>query len=115
MAAILMTVNLEEGMPTVPQAQSRLIAELGRARASGAKAVKLIHGYGSSGVGGKLKIGVRQFLCTKKRQNKIQTFVAGEEWDIFDEESRRVLADCPDLAKYRDLGRGNPGITMVLL
>ena len=115
MAAILMTVNLEEGMPTVPQAQSRLIAELGRARASGAKAVKLIHGYGSSGVGGKLKIGVRQFLCTKKRQNKIQTFVAGEEWDIFDEESRRVLADCPDLAKDRDLGRGNPGITMVLL
>ena len=102
-------------MPTVPQAQSRLIAELGRARASGAKAVKLIHGYGSSGVGGKLKIGVRQFLSTKKRQNKIQTFVAGEEWDIFDEESRRLLADCPDLAKDRDLGRGNPGITMVLL
>ena len=115
MAAILMTVNLEEGMPTVPQAQSRLIAELGRARASGAKAVKLIHGYGSSGVGGKLKIGVRQFLSTKKRQNKIQTFVAGEEWDIFDEESRRLLADCPDLAKDPALVRSNPAITMDLL
>jgi len=44
MAANLMTVNLEEGMPTVDQAQRGLVAELGRARASGAKAVKLIHG-----------------------------------------------------------------------
>ena len=115
MAASLMTINLEEGMPTVAQAQTRLIGELGRSRAAGAKAVKLIHGYGSTGVGGKLRIGVRQFLSVKKRQNKIKAFVSGEEWDIFDEESRRLLADCPDLAKDRDLGRGNPGITMVLL
>ena len=54
MAASLMTINLEEGMPTVAQAQTRLIGELGRSRAAGAKAVKLIHGYGSTGVGGKL-------------------------------------------------------------
>ena len=61
MAASILTINLEQGMPTVEQAKQRLIAELGRARASGTKAVKLIHGYGSSGVGGKLRIGIRQF------------------------------------------------------
>ena len=110
-----MTINLEEGMPTVAQAQTRLIGELGRSRAAGAKAVKLIHGYGSTGVGGKLRIGVRQFLSVKKRQNKIKAFVSGEEWDIFHEESRKLLEGCPDLAKDRDLGRGNPGITLVLL
>ena len=115
MAASLMTINLEEGMPTVAQAQTRLIGELGRSRAAGAKAVKLIHGYGSTGVGGKLRIGVRQFLSVKKRQNKIKAFVSGEEWDIFHEESRKLLEGCPDLAKDRDLGRGKPGITLVLL
>lgn len=115
MPANLILINLESGMPTLEQAQQRLVGELGRARASGAKAVKLIHGYGSSGVGGKLRIGIRQFLGTKKRRNTIKTFVAGEEWDIFDEESRRMIEACPDLARDRDLGRGNPGITMVLL
>ena len=115
MAANLMTVNLEEGMPTVDQAQRRLVAELGRARASGAKAVKLIHGYGSSGAGGKLRIGIRQFLGVKKRQNTIGLFVPGEEWDIFHAESRQLIETCPDLSRDRDLGRGNPGITLVLL
>jgi len=115
MSAIMMTINLEDGMPTVEQAQRRLTGELGRARGSGAKAVKLIHGYGSTGVGGKLRIGIRQFLGAKKRQNTIKAFVSGEEWDIFNEESRRLLEACPDLSRDRDLGRGNPGITLVLL
>ena len=84
MAAILITVNLEEGMPTVTQAQSRLIAEMGRARAAGAKAVKLIHGYGSSGVGGKLKISVRQFLNAKKRRiSSWSSFLSIFSSDIF--------------------------------
>ena len=74
MSATMMTINLEDGMPTVEQAQRRLTGELGRARGSGAKAVKLIHGYGSTGVGGKLRIGIRQFLGAKKRQNTIKTF-----------------------------------------
>ena len=115
MASSMMVVNLEEGMPTVEQAESRLIGELGRARASGAKVVKLIHGYGSSGVGGKLRISIRQFLGTKKRRNTIKAFVAGEEWDIFNEGSRRLLEACPELSRDRDLGRGNAGMTLVLL
>ena len=115
MAANMVTVNLEQGMPTLDQAKQRLIAELGRARATGAKAVKLIHGYGSSGVGGKLRIGIRQFLASKKRQNAIRLFIAGEDWDIFHADSRQLLEVCPDLSRDRDLGQGNPGITLVLL
>ena len=115
MSATMMTINLEDGMPTVEQAQRRLTGELGRARGSGAKAVKLIHGYGSTGVGGKLRIGIRQFLGTKKRQNTIRLFVSGEDWDIFHADSRQLLEQCPELSRDRDLGRGNPGITIVLL
>lgn len=115
MAVAMMTINLESGMPTVEQAQRRLIGELARGRASGAKALKIIHGYGSSGVGGKLRIGVRQSLAAKKRQGSIQGFVPGEDWDIFQAESRRFIEACPELSRDQDLGRGNAGITLVLL
>lgn len=115
MAANLVLINLEDGLPTANQAEARLIAELGRARASGAKAVKLIHGYGSSGVGGKLRISIRQFLGAKKRRNTIKAFVSGEEWDIFNDGSRQLIEACPELSRDKDLGRGNAGITLVLL
>ena len=50
-------VNLEDGMPTVEEARLRMNYELQNARREGCAAVKLIHGYGSSGAGGALRIG----------------------------------------------------------
>lgn len=115
MASAVVLVNLEAGMPTLEQAEQRLTAEMGRARSVGARAMKLIHGYGSSGVGGTLRVGVRRFLAGKKRRNSIRLFVAGEEWEIFNADSRLLLEACPELSRDRDLGRGNAGITIVLL
>lgn len=48
-------INLEAGMPTVELARSRLNQGLQSARMRGEKAVKIIHGYGSTGRGGKIK------------------------------------------------------------
>lgn len=115
MATKMIVINLEQGMPTVDQANHRLIGELIRARAQGAKAVKIIHGYGSSGVGGKLRLGVRSALASQKRLGKVKDFVAGESWSIFDEAARRVLDLYPDLNRDKDFERGNAGITIVLL
>ena len=55
-------LNLEQGMPTVEEALSRLRLEIQRLKSEGAKAAKLIHGYGSTGRGGKICVGVRQEL-----------------------------------------------------
>ena len=41
-------INLEAGMPTVKLARSRLNQGLQSARMRGEKAVKIIHGYGST-------------------------------------------------------------------
>lgn len=49
----IITLNIKSDMPTVEEARKRLLTELQRAKAKGAKAMKLIHGYGSSGVGGR--------------------------------------------------------------
>lgn len=45
--------NLEAGLPTVAQALERFERDLREARACGAKLVRIIHGYGSSGRGEK--------------------------------------------------------------
>ncbi|MHC1746734.1 MAG: Smr/MutS family protein [Negativicutes bacterium] len=111
----MIIINLEQGMPTVEQAIRRLTGELIRARAQGAKVVKLIHGYGSSGVGGKLRVGIRAELAARKRRGEIKEAVPGENWSIFGEEARRVLDAHPDLNRDRDFERSNAGITIILL
>lgn len=48
------TLNLEAGFPSVDDAQRRLLAEMQSARQDGLRVLKVIHGWGSSGEGGKL-------------------------------------------------------------
>jgi hypothetical protein len=108
-------INLEAGMPTVEQAQIRLLSEIRRARAERATAVKIIHGYGSSGVGGKLRMAMRSYLATLRRSGKVGCYVAGEDWSVFHPEARELLNGCPELKRDRDLERGNPGVTIAML
>ena len=55
-------IDLEDGMPKVEEARLRMQRELLVARQQGYAAVKLIHGYGSSGVGGSLRIELQKEL-----------------------------------------------------
>lgn len=115
MAGKIRIINIEKGMPTVPQAQQILLVELRRARAERVTAVKIIHGYGSSGVGGRLKDAIRKSLSLRKKEGKLACFVAGENWSVFDEEARTVLEHCPELRRDSDLENGNAGITVAVL
>lgn len=109
------TVNLEEGMPFVDQAIKRLTFELSRARASRIIALKLIHGFGSSGTGGRIRTEVRKYLGSLKSRGAIRSFVAGENFSIFDSDTRAVLDLCTELRQDRDLDHHNNGITIVVL
>lgn len=103
-------LNLELGWPTVDQALRRLDAELEAARKMNTPLMKLIHGYGSSGKGGRLRTACRTWL----RQQEL-CFLPGEEFSIFNQEARRWLALCPRLRQDRDLNAENRGVTYVLL
>ena len=59
-------VNLENGRPRVKQALMQLDFEIQNGRTGNLKVLKIIHGYGSSGVGGTLRIAVREFLSLTK-------------------------------------------------
>lgn len=108
-------VNLELNRPTVPLALSLLEDALRIARDQGHSAVKLIHGYGSSGVGGDIRIAVQKTLARKVDDKQIRAFVPGEDWRISNEDTWALLKRCPELKQDSDLGRSNRGITIVVL
>ncbi len=107
-------LNIEETMPTVEQARKILIAELQSAKQSGAVALKLIHGYGSSGVGGALRSALRKSLLLRKREGLISIVIFGEKWSIFEAETRSLLDRYPELRHDPDLDHDNKGITLAI-
>jgi hypothetical protein len=112
---IIKTINLEEGRPSAVSASSRLLDELRRARQQGYPAVKVIHGYGSHGVGGDLRIAMQGMLARMAQSGEIQAFIAGEDWRISDETTWRLIQRHRELKQDRDLGKGNKGISIVVL
>ncbi len=106
-------VTIKQGMPTAAEAERRLSVELDVARRKGVRVLKLIHGYGSSGVGGTLRRSLRRALAGWQAERKVGRVVAGEAWSIFDETARALLADYPELRRDPDLERGNAGVTLV--
>jgi len=114
-ASPLKTVNLEEGMPQLEEARLRMQHELYLARQQGYAAVKLVHGYGSSGVGGALRTGLQKELIRLAGSGSIRAFIAGEDWRISNEAAWALLKRYPEWKRDSDLGKGNRGISIVLL
>ena len=111
----MLEINLEEGRPAADTAIRRLTYSIHREKAARTKAFKIIHGYGSSGTGGKIRVEARRYLDGCVRKGQIRGYIPGEELSIFDERTRKLLDDMPELSKDRDLGRSNNGITVVIL
>lgn len=65
--ACVRILNIEAGMPTIEQARQILISELKQARHSGLSAVKVIHGYGSTGKGGALRGALMHFASSRQK------------------------------------------------
>jgi hypothetical protein len=102
-------------MPQVHEAMQRMERELALARQENAKALKLIHGYGSTGAGGDIRIAVQRRLLEMVQSGHIRACIFGESWSKSDEMSWKLLQSHPELKSDSDLGRRNLGITIVLL
>ncbi len=108
-------VNLELHHPTVPLALSLLEDILRSARQERFAAVKIIHGYGSSGVGGDIRVAVQRVLAQKAAAGEIRAFMAGEDFRISNEATWALLQKHWSLKNDSDLNRGNQGISIVVL
>lgn len=110
---MLKLINLEEGFPTIEEARQKMKRELDLARRSGYKGVKLIHGYGSSGAGGGIRLAIGRALQEMKRNGELTCVIFGENWSITDSETWSLAKQFPVLKQDSDLGRRNRGITIV--
>jgi hypothetical protein len=109
------TVNLKSDMPQIQEALQRLDRELSIARQEKAKLLKLVHGYGSTGQGGDIRIAVQKRLLEMAENSQIRGCIFGENWSKSDETAWKLLQSQPELKNDSDLGRRNRGITIVLL
>ena len=114
-AAPIKTVNLKADMPQVHEALQHLNREIAIARQEGHKLLKLIHGYGSTGAGGDIRIAAQKRLHEMARSGEIHGSIFGEAWSKSDDKSWSLLQAQPELKSDPDLGRRNRGITIVLL
>ena len=110
MKAITRELNLELGRPTADEALRRLEAELEAARHMNTPLLKLIHGYGSSGKGGRIRTASRKYLLAQQEKGRIAAVVPGERFT-----TRRALQQYPHLRQDRDLERENMGVTFIFL
>lgn len=115
MAKRVMEVNIKDGMPSLVEARQRLVARIAEAQRNGTAVLKIIHGYGSSGVGGKLRIALRKTLERLRSEGRLRCVIPGENWDIFDPATQGLLGDYEELSGDPDLGQHNAGITIVEL
>ncbi len=102
-------------MPSVPEALQLLERELSRARKEGCIVLKLIHGYGSSGAGGDIRIAAQKRLTEMASRGEIRLCIFGESWAKSDEQAWALLKARTELKQDTDLGKRNLGITIVVL
>ena len=109
------TVNLKADMPPVREALERFDWEITRARQEGISILKIIHGYGSGGSGGDIRIAVQKRLHDLKECGDISAYIFGEAWSKSDDTSWQLLKAHPELKSDLDLGRGNRGISFAIM
>ena len=108
-------LNLEDGMPLVEEAVSRMKIGIQEMRVSRIRIIKLIHGYGSTGRGGKIRTGVRSELAGMKRRKLIRDWIPGEDFGPTDPASRRLAELDGTVVRDPDYGRMNHGISIAVL
>jgi hypothetical protein len=77
---------------------------------SALRVLKIVHGYGSSGKGGRTKEVVRNWAF--RNRAKFRNIIDGENYNLFDSGTQKMRAEIGEYADA-DLGSGNSGITIV--
>jgi len=96
-------------LPTLDEARRLVIEEIKQAKRAGARVLKVIQGYGSSGKGGALCVGLR------KKEGIINDFITGEDFSIFNGTTLALLEAVPELRGDPDLNSTNEGVTVLWL
>lgn len=108
------TLNIKQDMPPADVAVANMEIEILALQKSEYKLIKIIHGYGSHGKGGEIKLLARKRLAELKKQGKILDYIPGEQFGEQVRQTLDIAKNFPELVLENDLFF-NSGITFVLL
>ena len=107
----MISIDIKSDKPIVQVANTRLLNVIRIHKTE--KVIKIIHGYGSTGVGGKIKQMVHATLETLKAQHQIQDFIPGEALVTFMGYADLIQKYKPLIQSDSDYKKENDGITYV--
>lgn len=109
-------LNIKQGLPTVEEALDYLTDQLRKCSELGIKAIVLIHGYGSSGEGGRIKRAIHDALEHNRFADRVTEYFFGESVPFGSDAYHSLLKRRPSLKQYlRRFKEGNAGMTVLLL
>jgi len=107
----MQTIDVAHPRRQPKQVEEELDAVLSKVRSHSAlRAVKVIHGYGSSGKGGATKETVKNWAYQRRRH--LRATIAGESYDLFNDDTQEMRGECGQMDDP-DLGAANPGVTVL--
>ena len=109
-------INLEAGGPTAEEALERLTQQVRAASEAGIRALSVIHGYGSSGSGGKIKWVVRDALENNYFSDRVDEYHFGEDLALGSSGYQAVIKRRTNLKQHLSPFKiGNAGMTVLLM
>ena len=111
-----LVLNLKSDSPSAEQALERLTIALRRASEVGVKAMILIHGYGASGEGGRIKWIIHDALENNYFSDRVDEYHFGENTAFGSDPYHALLRRRPSLKPHlKYFKEGNAGMTVLLL
>jgi hypothetical protein len=109
-------INLEAGGPTAEEALERLTTQVRAASEAGIRALIVIHGYGSSGSGGKIKWVVRDALENNYFSDRVDEYYFGEDLALGSSGYQAVIKRRASFKQHLSQFKiGNAGMTILLM
>lgn len=108
-------INIKENFPNVDYAKFILDQEIKYSKAIGNRVIIVIHGYGSHGHGGLIKMALKNYLPFLKKQHIITDFVFGENWGELNETKQLICTIAPDIMINDQVMNINSGVSVILL
>ena len=109
-------INIKQGAPSVEEALELLTEHLRNCSELGIKAIVLIHGYGSSGEGGRIKWAIQEALENNRYADRVTEYFFGERVAYGTDAYYALLKRRPGLKQYlKRFKEGNAGMTVLLL
>jgi hypothetical protein len=109
-------LNLKRDGPSADEALERLTQALRRANEVGIKVMIVIHGYGSSGEGGRIKRALQDALNGNYFADRVDEYFFGEHIPYGSPQYQALLKRRPSLKRHlKYFKEGNAGMTVLLL